>query len=72
MAGDPDGANDRAGPDDGELSVSGPIRSTTDGDVVTVLIDRPDNGNRVTNAMAAELGDTDFASNLLANVLASR
>jgi len=32
------------------------IRSTADGDIVTITIDRPDNGNRVTNDMAATLG----------------
>lgn len=32
------------------------IRSSTDGDVATIVIDRPDTGNRVTNEMAAGLG----------------
>ena len=33
------------------------INIATQGDVTTVTIDKPDNGNRVTNAMAASVGD---------------
>lgn len=33
------------------------INIATQGDVTTITIDKPDNGNRVTNAMAASLGD---------------
>lgn len=36
--------------------MSDTIRSTQDGEITTITIDKPDNGNRVTNAMAAELG----------------
>ena len=36
--------------------MSDTIRSAQDGDITTITIDKPDNGNRVTNAMAAELG----------------